>query len=153
MEKEITTGEQAQAKTLERDAEATENADGARIKKRAPRKTIEELREESRSYTHEFAKSFTYGGSTVEKLTFDWDTLTGRDSIAIDRELTKSSGGQGVQNFGREHMALIAVRACSARNENDIRIVSKEFMEALPIVDFEEITAMGRLFFRFWGLT
>ncbi len=152
MAKEITTNEQAQAKTLERDAEATENADAARIKKQTPRKTIEELRQESRSYTHEFAKPFTYGGNTVEKLTFHWDALTGRDSIAIDRELTRTSGGQGVQNFGREHMALIAVRACSARNENDVRIVTKDFMEALPIVDFEEITAMGRLFFRLWGL-
>ncbi len=148
MAKEIINDEQA----LEKEAEATEKADAARIRKQNRRKSIEELREESRSYTHEFARPFTYGGSTVEKLAFNWDALTGRDSIAIDRELAKNSGGQGVQNFGREHMALIAVRACSARNENDVRIVSKEFMEALPIVDFEEITAMGRLFFRFWGL-
>ena len=55
-------------------------------------------------------------------------------------------------NFGREHMALIAIRACLDRDANDMRMVDKGFMDALPIVDFEEITAMGRLFFRFWGL-
>ncbi len=148
----VTADEQKDSRALEKEVAATEKSDSARIKKQAPRKTIEELRQESRSYTHEFAKPFTYGGNTVEKLTFHWDALSGRDSIAIDRELTRTSGGQGVQNFGREHMALIAVRACSARNENDVRIVTKDFMEALPIVDFEEITAMGRLFFRLWGL-
>lgn len=88
----------------------------------------------------------------MEKLTFHWDRLTGRDSISIDRELTASSGGQGVNNFGREHMALIAIRACTERDGNGLRIVDRAFMDALPIVDFEEITSMGRLFFRFWGL-
>ena len=88
----------------------------------------------------------------MDKLTFHWDSLTGKDSIGIDRELSKSSGGQGVQNFGREHVALIAVRACPLRDENGMRIVDRDFMEALPILDFEEITAMGRLFFRLWGL-
>ena len=140
------------SKTLEKEAEATEKAEEARVQKENRIKTIDELREETKSYTHEFATPFTYNGNTVEKLTFNWYTLTGRDSIGADRELSKSSGGRGAQNFGREHMALLAVRACSERNGNDIRIVDKDFMEALPIVDFEEITTMGRLFFRFLGL-
>ncbi len=144
--------ERLDSKELEREAEATEKAEEARVQKENRIKTIDELREETKSYTHEFATPFTYNGNTVEKLTFNWHTLTGRDSISVDRELTNSSGGRGAQNFGREHMALLAVRACSERNGNDIRIVDKDFMEALPIVDFEEITTMGRLFFRFWGL-
>ena len=155
MSKEITTQDEAErldTKELEREAEATESADGARVRKENRIKTVAELREETKSYTHEFDPPFTYNGNTVEKLTFNWYTLTGRDSISADRELTNSSGGRGAQNFGREHMALLAVRACSERNASDIRIVDKDFMEALPIVDFEEITAMGRLFFRFWGL-
>ena len=155
MSKEITTQEEIErldSKALEKEAEATESADGARVRKKNRIKAIDELREETKSYTHEFDPPFTYNGSTVKKLTFNWYTLTGRDSISADRELGKDSGGRGARNFGREHMALLAVRACSERNANDIRIVDKEFMEALPIVDFEEITAMGRLFFRFWGL-
>lgn len=143
---------QKDSKALEKEIAATERADGAKIKKKNRRKTIQELREENRSYTHEFDQPFTYNGNTVEKLTFNWDTLTGRDSIEIERELTAGSGGRGAQNFGREHMAFIATYACSARDKNDTRIVSIDFMNALPIVDFEEITTMGRLFFRLWGL-
>lgn len=140
------------SKALEKEAEAVEKSEGDKIKEKNRPKTIQELREETRSYTHEFDRPFTYNGITVEKLTFNWDSLTGRDSINIEREMTLLSGGKGVQNFGREHMMLIAVRACSARNEDNKRFVDKSFMEGLPIVDFEEITAMGRLFFRFWGL-
>lgn len=140
------------SKALEQEVEAAETADKKEVRKKNRRKTIQELREETRSYTHEFSPAFTYNGSTVEKLTFHWAALTGRDSVNIEREMSAASGGQGVQNFGREHMALIAVRACSDRDANDMRIVDKGFMEALPIVDFEEITAMGRLFFRLWGL-
>lgn len=140
------------SKVLEKEAEAVEKSDGDKIKKENRPKTIQELREETKSYTHEFDPPVTYEGNTVEKLTFNWSALTGRDSVAIERELTASSAGKGAQNFGREHMALIAVRACSERNDEGRRIVKKDFMYALPIVDFEEITAMGRLFFRFWGL-
>lgn len=143
---------QKSSQVLEKEAEAMERTDGDKIRRKNRRRTIEELREEARSYTHEFARPFTYNGNTVEKLTFQWDRLTGRDSISIDRELSASTGGQGVPNFGREHMALIAIRACLDRDANDMRMVDKGFMDALPIVDFEEITAMGRLFFRFWGL-
>lgn len=155
MAKEITANEETgriSSNKLEQEAEATEKADGAKIRKKNSKKTIQELREETKSYTHEFDQPFTYNGNTVEKLTFHWYTLTGRDSIAIERELAADSGGRGAQNYSREHMALIAVHACSERGSNDIRIVNKDFMNALPIVDFEEITAMGRLFFRLWGL-
>ncbi len=143
---------QKSSQVLEKEAEAVERADWDKIRKKNRQKTIQELREETRSYTHEFARPFTCNDRTVEKLTFHWDRLTGRDSISIDRELTASSGGQGVNNFGREHMALIAIRACTERDGNGLRIVDRAFMDALPIVDFEEITSMGRLFFRFWGL-
>ena len=143
---------QKSSQVLEKEAEAVERADWDKIRKKNRQRTIQELREETRSYTHEFARPFTCNDRTVEKLTFHWDRLTGRDSISIDRELTASSGGQGVNNFGREHMALIAIRACTERDGNGLRIVDRAFMDALPIVDFEEITSMGRLFFRFWGL-
>lgn len=146
------TDNQKDSKALEKEVAATERADKAKIQKEKRPKTIQELREESKSYTHEFSPPFTYGGNTVEKLTFNWSALTGRDSISIEREIAAATKGRGAENFGREHMALIATRACSARNDNDMRIVSMDFMEALPIVDFEEITAMGRLFFRAWGL-
>ena len=38
-------------------------------------------------YTHTFAKPFTYEGETHDKLSFDWTTLTGRDSLAIEAEI------------------------------------------------------------------
>ena len=39
------------------------------------------------TYTHTFQRPFTYEGITYEDLTFRWDSLSGRDSVAIEREL------------------------------------------------------------------
>ena len=39
------------------------------------------------TYTHVFQEPFTYQGMTYEKLTFNWKTLSGKDSAAIEREL------------------------------------------------------------------
>lgn len=125
--------------------ETAENAE------KRPAATIEELRRSFQSYTHTFGEPFLYRGEQVESLTFQWNSLTGKDSLAIEGELGARRKGQ-TGDFGREHMALIAIRCCDARDANGLRLVDRGFLEALPMVDFEEIIGMGRLFFRSWGL-
>lgn len=137
------------AEKIEAEVAEAEKADAAGTT--FPRRSLQQLREDCRSYTHKFKEPFTYHGHTVESLSFHWDALTGKDSIAIDRELT-AHNRSGAPDYGREHMMQIAIRACSSRDSDGIRIVDKGFMEALPIIDFEEITSMGRIFFRMWGL-
>ena len=39
------------------------------------------------SYTHVFQPPFIYEGRTYDTLTFNWDTLTGKDSLAIEAEM------------------------------------------------------------------
>ena len=87
MTKEITTQEEIErldSAALEKEAEATESADKARVRKENRIKTIEELREETKSYTHEFNPPFTYNGNTVKKLTFNWYTLTDISLAGLD---------------------------------------------------------------------
>lgn len=59
--------ETTNSNTLENEVKATEKADAAKVQKKKRRKTVQELRNESRSYTHEFDQPFTYNGTTVEK--------------------------------------------------------------------------------------
>ena len=42
-----------------------------------------EVKQGTGSYTHTFSKPFTYEGKTYERLTFDFDKLTGNDCLAI----------------------------------------------------------------------
>jgi len=98
------------------------------------------------SYTHVFKEPFSYGGVTYEKLTFDWTKLSGRDSIAIERELR----GQGVTTvmaeFTPEYLTAMAVRACTYRNEEGFRTVTTETLYALPLPEFRRICDAARRF-------
>ena len=44
------------------------------------------------TYTHVFKKPFTYEDKTYEQLTLDFGSLTGRDFMAIDREVREREG-------------------------------------------------------------
>lgn len=39
------------------------------------------------AYTHIFHKPFSFEGRTFERMTFDFGSLTGKDSTAVNREL------------------------------------------------------------------
>ena len=39
------------------------------------------------AYTLKFKKPFEYDGQSYTELTFNWDALTGEDSLAIEAEL------------------------------------------------------------------
>lgn len=101
---------------------------------------------DSERYTHYFKRPFTYQGRTVETLTFDWDTLSGRDSLAIERELRAKNITLVIPAYTGEYLVGMAARACVDRTEEGKRFVGTDMIQAMPLGDFQQITKQARYF-------
>jgi len=98
-----------------------------------------EAKQSAGTYTHIFNKPFTYEGKTYERLTFDFDKLTGNDCLAIENEC--SALGIAVVNpaFSGNFLVRMAARACEEKIGSDV-------LTALPIYDFNRIRSKARSF-------
>ena len=101
---------------------------------------------DSSVYTHEFKKPVTYEGRTYEQLSFDWDSLSGRDSVAIERELLNRQIVVASAEFTPEYLASMAARACTYRTEDGFRAVTTNMLYALPLREFRQICKAARSF-------
>lgn len=90
-------------------------------------------------YVHEFAKPFSYEGKTYEKLTFDWNKLTGEDSLAIENELQSLGKAVIVPEFSGEYLVRMASRACT---EN----IGADVILAMSLSDYNAIRGKARSF-------
>ena len=91
------------------------------------------------SYTHVFKKPFTHEGVTYDELTFDFETLTGNDSLEVERDLLTTRGRTLVTpEFDSNYLAGMAARACTYR-EDGRRTVSRHTIAAMPIGDYRKI--------------
>lgn len=112
----------------------------------------EKLEAEARSeddvstYTHTFKKPFTFEGVTYEKLTFNWDSLSGRDSVAIERELLRRGLTTVMAEFTPEYLAAMAARACTYRNDEGFRTITTDAVYAMPLREFRRICGAARRF-------
>lgn len=121
--------------TIEESAEQAERAEAEAL-----------TEEHSGIYTHEFKKPFTYDGRTYERLSFDWESLSGKDSVAIERELVNRNIAVVHAGFTPEYLAAMAVRACTYRNEDGFRTVTTNMIYALPLGEFRKICIAARSF-------
>lgn len=97
-------------------------------------------------YTHTFQEPISYNGHTIKELTFDWGALTGEDHQAIEDEMIRRGQTLVVPAFTGSYLAGMAVRACTNRDENGIRIVDADFLKKLPIRDYQKIYMSARRF-------
>ena len=121
--------------TLEKNAEQAEQAEAEAL-----------TEEDSGIYTHEFKRPFTYEGRTYEQLSFDWESLSGKDSVAIERELRGVNVTVVLAEFTPEYLTAMAARACTYRSEEDFHTVKAETLYALPLRDFRQICGAARRF-------
>ena len=91
------------------------------------------------TYTHVFQEPFTYQGMTYEKLTFNWKTLSGKDSAAIERELLNRNVTTVVAEFTPEYLTAMAARACPA-------MARRRCGYELPLPEFRAICLAARSF-------
>lgn len=90
-------------------------------------------------YVHKFAKPYDYEDRHYEELTFDFDALTGEDSLAIESELQALGKAVIVPEFSGDYLVRMAVRACTED-------ISVDALLAAPLSDFNAIKGKARSF-------
>ena len=90
-------------------------------------------------YTHKFAKPFEHEDKKFDELTFEWGKLTGKDSLAIENEMSALGIPLIAPEFSGEYLIRVAARACTTEIGSDI-------LEALPLADYNKIRNKARSF-------
>lgn len=111
-------------------------------------KAAEEARQEpdAGSYTHTFKEPYRWKERTFETLTFDWTSLTGRDHLEIENELTMKGRMLVSPSFSGDFLAGMAARSCTERDEKGKRMIDTQAVLEMPMRDFQTITRKARGF-------
>lgn len=100
----------------------------------------------STHYTHTFLKPMKIGGHALDELVFDWDSLTGADSLAIENEMQALGRPVIVAELSGEYLIRMAARACVTTVGSTERRIGADDLTALPVVDYNRIRARARSF-------
>ena len=100
----------------------------------------EEPTEESSVYTHKFSRPFDYEGRTITELSFDFDSLTGRDSLAVEAELRASGLPLVMKSFDGGYLVRMCARACTDDK------IGHDVFDVMPVKDYNKITSISRRF-------
>lgn len=98
------------------------------------------------TYTHTFLKPFSYRGSTIEELTFDWGRLSGDDHLEIEDELLRRGKTLVTPEFTSDFLWGMAVRACTLRDDNGVPALGRDAVRAMGMRDFQLICRKARSF-------
>lgn len=90
-------------------------------------------------YVHTFSRPFEFEGNTYDKLYFDFGSLTGRDSLAIENELSALGKPVVVRELSAEYQIRVAARACDAP-------ISADAFNAMSLRDCNKILSKARSF-------
>lgn len=100
----------------------------------------EEAKKAENLFTLKCKKPFTYEGNEYSELSFDFDGLTGRDSLDVERELAVRGIQVAVPAFSGEYIIRIAAKACT-----DAKIGSDAF-ERMSLKDYNRLRSKVRNF-------
>lgn len=101
------------------------------------------------AYVHKLKKPFTFEGCIIEELSFDFDRLTGNDSLAIEDELQSMNKPVIVPTFSGQYLIRMAARACTTTlttPDGRTRRIGADVIQALPIGDYNRIRSKARTF-------
>lgn len=90
-------------------------------------------------FTLKLKKPLTYNGSDYEELSFDFDGLTGRDSLDVERELSLRGIQVAVPAFSGEYIIRIAAKACTSP-------VGSDAFERMSLKDYNRLRSKVRNF-------
>lgn len=91
------------------------------------------------AYTHKFQRPYEYEGKQYSELTFDWETLTGDDGLAIENEMQQLGKPVIVPTFSGEYLVRLAAKACTVKIGDDV-------IRHMPISDYNKIRSAARSF-------
>lgn len=90
-------------------------------------------------YTHTLKKPLEYNGKTYTEFSFDFEKLTGKDSLLVEDELQRQGIMVMVPTFNSTYLIKIAARACT-------ETVGSDAFEAMGISDFNRLRNKVRNF-------
>jgi len=85
------------------------------------------------------SKCVKYNGEEYRELDFDFEKLTGRDAMNIERELQAQGIAVLVESASGPYLIRLAVRACK-------QPIGADFFENLPLLDYKKIKRLARNF-------
>ena len=88
---------------------------------------------------------FPFEGENFTELRFDFEKLTGRDSLAVEAELASMGKTALIPEVSADYLIRIAARACATVRQDGRRLGSDFFM-SLPLRDYARIRRMTRNF-------
>ena len=91
------------------------------------------------SYTHKFKRPFSYMGKTFSELRFDWDSLTGQDSLDISNELQVRGVTVIVKTLSDPYLSCMAAKACTEQ-------IGSDAFALMKLKDFNKILGSARAF-------
>ena len=90
-------------------------------------------------FTLKLKKPLSYEGTDYTELSFDFDNLTGRDSLDVERELAMRGIQVAVPAFSGEYIVRIAAKACAEPLGSDA-------FESLSLRDYNRLRSKVRNF-------
>lgn len=91
------------------------------------------------AYVHHFKEPFEYQGKKYDQLTFDFECLTGKDSLSVEAELQAIGVMVMVPTFSGPYLIRIAARACKEK-------IGSDALEQMRIADYNRIRSKARNF-------
>ena len=86
-----------------------------------------------------FKKPVEYNGEKYTELTFDFESLTGKDGLEIENELAARGKPLVIPAFSGEYLVRMAAKACSAP-------IGYDFFDIISLRDFNKIRSAARSF-------
>lgn len=104
------------------------------------------------TYTHTLSCPITVQNKTVEELSFDFSTLTGKDFLEIEDTFLRNGKNLVVPAFTGPFLCAMAARACTLRDPVGVPLLRTADLRALPLRDFMDIAQHARDFLLLAGL-
>ncbi|MCD8206458.1 MAG: phage tail assembly protein [Bacteroidales bacterium] len=96
-------------------------------------------KEKSNIITVELETPVEYNGKTYKELSFDFEKLTGKDSMDIERELNSQGILIASESFNGMFLARAAARACTEK-------IGVDIFQMMKMRDFNVIKGKARNF-------
>lgn len=91
-------------------------------------------------FTYELKKPVIYNGENITELSFDFERLTGGDSLKIEDELQALGKTAVVPALNSEYLIRMAAMACTKKG------IGADLFPILGIADFTKITSKAKNF-------
>lgn len=97
--------------------------------------------EVSALFTHKLTKTIEYEDNKFDEITFDFDSLTGGDSLDVENELSSKGHFIVLKTADSEYLIRMCAKACITKG------VDTGFFRIIPVKDYNKIMNSVKRFF------